>query len=79
MLLRNKADDHDVILQTGSFFDNTSRAINSLGAGIVGVDAVCMAMLGVSAVAWEGTMVAKKISKVVVLVQIVALFGTLLI
>lgn len=79
MLLRNKAYDHLFISPTGSFVGNASRAINILGAGIVGVDAVCMAILGVCAVAWEGTPLAKRISKAVVLVQIVALFGTLLI
>lgn len=73
-----RSTSHD-ISPTGSFVENVSRAINILGAGIVGVDAVCKAILGVCAVAWEGTPLEKKTSKAVVLVQIVALGGRLLV
>lgn len=53
------------------------RAINVFGAALMCVNAVCMAVLFVSALVWEGTPTAQKISNAVIIVQIVALGGTL--
>lgn len=60
------------------FVGNTLRAINVLGAGLVGINAVCMALLVVSALAWDGTPNAKRVGTAVILLQIVALCGTYL-
>lgn len=53
------------------------RAINVFGAARVCVNAVCMALLFVSALAWNGTPTAQKITEGVVSTQVVALGGKL--
>lgn len=46
-----------------------------MGAGLVGIDAVCMALLAVSASRWEGTAAAGKVDSTVMLLQLFALCG----
>lgn len=46
-----------------------------MGAGLVGIDAVCMALLAVSASRWEGTPAAGKVDSAVMLLQLFALCG----
>ncbi|CAB1116602.1 unnamed protein product [Ectocarpus sp. CCAP 1310/34] len=46
--------------------------INAMGAGLVGIDAVCMALLAVSASRWEGTVAAGKVDSAVMLLQLFA-------
>ncbi|CBN79737.1 hypothetical protein Esi_0430_0011 [Ectocarpus siliculosus] len=50
-----------------------NSVINAMGAGLVGIDAVCMALLAVSASRWEGTAAAGKVDSVVMLLQLFAL------
>ncbi|CAM9193318.1 unnamed protein product, partial [Ectocarpus sp. 13 AM-2016] len=50
-----------------------NSVINAMGAGLVGIDAVCMALLAVSASRWKGTPAAGKVDSAVMLLQLVAL------
>ncbi|CAM9925955.1 unnamed protein product, partial [Ectocarpus sp. 8 AP-2014] len=50
-----------------------NSVINAMGAGLVGIDAVCMALLAVSASRWEGTAAAGKVDSAVMLLQLFAL------
>lgn len=46
-----------------------------MGIGLYGIDAVCMALLAVSADRWEGTSRAKGIDAAVMIIQLVTLSG----
>ncbi|CAN0007882.1 unnamed protein product [Ectocarpus fasciculatus] len=50
-----------------------NSVINAMGAGLVGIDAVCMGLLAVSASRWEGTAAAGKVDSAVMLLQLFAL------
>lgn len=56
-------------------FQTPKRVINAMGIALYGVDAVCMAVLAVSADKWEGTSRAEKVDSAVVIVQVVTLAG----
>lgn len=45
------------------------RIINLFGAGVAGADAVCMALMAISALAWQGTSRATTATSVVMLLQ----------
>eukprot|EP00903_Cladosiphon_okamuranus_P017681 g16281.t1 len=47
--------------------------INAMGLSLYGLDAVCMAMLAVSAAKWEGSPRAKEVDSAVVIMQLIAL------
>lgn len=51
------------------------RIINAMGATVYGADAVCMAVLAVSADKWEGTPRAKMVDTAIVIIQLVSLVG----
>lgn len=51
------------------------RLVNTVGACLAGADAICMAILAVSVLAWEGTENATKADKAVVVIQLLVLIG----
>ena len=51
------------------------RLINTVGACLAGADAICMAVLAVSVLAWEGTEHAQRADKAVVIIQLLVLVG----
>ena len=46
-----------------------------MGIALYGTDAVCMAVLAVSADKWEGTSRAKSVDSAVMIIQLVTLLG----
>ena len=53
------------------------RIVNAVGACLAGADAVCMALLAVSVLEWEGTENAKRADNAVMIIELVALVGGL--
>ena len=49
--------------------------INAMAAGLMAVDATCMALLAISASRWEGTAAAARVDSAVMLLQLLALCG----
>lgn len=49
--------------------------INAIGVGLLGVDAVCTGLMGVSALRWEGTETAKRANTAVAVMEVAALVG----
>ena len=53
----------------------SKRVVNAMGIALYGTDAVCMAVLAVSADKWEGTSRAKGVDSAVMIIQLVTLLG----
>lgn len=54
------------------------RFINTIAVGLSGADAVCMALMTIAALAWEGTENAKRADLAVVIIQLMVLVGEVL-
>eukprot|EP00903_Cladosiphon_okamuranus_P012907 g12051.t1 len=55
-----------------------NRIINAMGAGLYGTDAVCMAVLAVSADKWKGSPRAKGADSAVMIVQLISLLALII-
>lgn len=55
------------------------RVINAAGACLAGLDAICMAVLAVSVMEWEGTEHAERADKAVMIIQLMVLVGGFLV
>ena len=53
----------------------TRRVINTIGAGLMLADAVCMGILSIAASRWEGTPRADRVDTAVVIIQLIVLLG----
>lgn len=51
------------------------RVINAMGIALYAIDAICMAVLAVSADKWEGSQRAEEVDSAVMIMQLVALLG----
>lgn len=59
----------------GSSITCTRSVINAMAAGLMAVDATCMALLAISASRWDGTAAAARVDSAVMLLQLLALCG----
>ncbi len=57
--------------------ETQNRVVNAMGIALYGINALCMAVLAVSADKWEGTPRAKGVDTAVMIIQFVILSGEL--
>lgn len=60
-----------------SLMIRSCSVINAMAAGLMAVDATCMALLAISASLWENTTAAARVDSAVMLLQLLALCGEL--
>lgn len=60
-----------------AYLTRSLSVINNIGACVMAIDAVCMALLATAALKWEGTERAKHSSTAVITLQLFSLFGEL--